>query len=382
MTDKERFLRCMSYESVDRVPLLDLGFWAETLDAWRKEGLPDDVKVPHTDSFFGMDGFMRFYVSPEATDAHCLVDRGMVVQEGIRVGLVPLFEERVIEDLGGQEIFQCGDGALLRRHKRMSSIPFHMGHLLKDKRSWEQHYAPKLDPTTGERYPKNWAPLLKTAKDTDREHILLLPGGSLYGWLRNWMGLENVSLALHDDPVWFEKMVDTVFHCILGVLKKTLDRGGTYDACLFWEDMCYNHGPLISPTHFRRLLSPRYEAICRFLEGHGVRTIIVDTDGRVNEIVPLFLNAGVNCLLPIEIGTTGMDPVSLRREFGRDLRIIGGVDKRILSRGPSAIDEEVRRLRPLMEEGGFIPTCDHKVPPDVPYVHYCHFLRCLGAWPS
>ena len=79
MTGRDRFLRCMAYDPVDRVPLLDVGFWAETLDAWRAQGLPSDVLLTNTDSFFGMDGFMRFYVSPEATDGHCLVDRKSVV---------------------------------------------------------------------------------------------------------------------------------------------------------------------------------------------------------------------------------------------------------------------------------------------------------------
>ena len=79
-------------------------------------------------------------------------------------------------------------------------------------------------------------------------------------------------------------------------------------------------------------------------------------------------------MYPIEIGTWGADPVRYRREYGRQLLMMGGFDKHILARSKQAIEAEIRRLAPLVEEGGFIPFCDHRVPPDVPYEHYLHYL--------
>lgn len=381
MNARERFRATMIYAPRDRVPLIDLGFWAETLGTWRGQGLPAGIGPAQTDRYFGMDGFWRYYLSPEATDGHALMDRGMVTGEGIRVGLTPMFDQKVLCDEGDREVVQLGDGTRVRRHKAMSSIPQHVGHLLTDRASWQTHYKPRLDPGSPQRCPTDWSAFDAVANDPTRDHLLVLPGGSLYGWMRNWMGVEAVSLLIYDDPGLFEEVVDTVAATIATVLQRVLARGGHFDACLLSEDMAYNHGPLISPAHFRRFLAPRYRRITEVLHRGGVETVIVDSDGRLDELIPLWLDVGINTVLPLEIGTTGADPVAYRQRFGRELRIIGGFDKRILARSREAIDRELDRLTPVVEEGGYIPACDHKVPPDVPLDHYRHFLaRCREKW--
>jgi len=340
--------------------------------------MPPEVDRRTTDAYFGMDGFMRFYLSPEATDGSSLIDRGMIVPEGVRVGLTPFFPEKVLQDIGDQEVVQKADGTRVRRHRRMSSIPVQEDHLLHDRASWETHYRPRLDPESRERFPEDWNRFDHVSQDSSREHILVLPGGSLYGWLRNWMGMEAVSYLVYDDPILFEEMVETVCDCIHGTLTHVLERGGSFDACLFWEDMAYNAGPLLSPAHFERFILPRYRRLTGLLRKHGVEHVMVDSDGRIEDLIPLWLEAGVNTVLPLEIGTTGADPIEYRKRFGRDLRIIGGFDKRILADSKKAIETEVDRLTPLVEEGGYIPTCDHNVPPDVSLENYRHFLDLAG----
>lgn len=375
MTPRERFLRTMNYGPRDRAPLIDLGFWAETIEAWHQTGLPADIDNRSADSFFGTDGFWRYYLSPEQTDGGGLCDRGMIVPEGIRIGLMPFFEKRQLQDLGDQEILQIGDGTRIRRHKTMSSIPAHEAYLLTDRATWKRYYRDRLDPATPERYPRDWHLLDQLAGEAGRDHLLILPAGSLYGWIRNWMGVEGVSYLIYDDPAFFEEMIETITACILEVLARVLARGGIYDAAFYWEDMSYNGGPLISPRHFEHYLVPRYRRINELLHHHGITQIIVDSDGRLDELIPGWLDCGVNCVLPFEIGTTGADPLAYRRRFGRDLRMIGGFDKRILAASPEAIDREVQRLTPLVAEGGFVPACDHKIPPDVSLTNYRHYLE-------
>jgi len=104
----------------------------------------------------------------------------------------------------------------------------------------------------------------------------------------------------------------------------------------------------------------------------------VDCDGLIDSLLPLWLESGVNCMFPIEIGTWGADPVKFRRQYGRDLLMMGGFDKHVLARSKKAITQEIERLAPLVDEGGFIPMPDHRVPPDVPlenYIHYCEMAR-------
>ncbi len=109
--------------------------------------------------------------------------------------------------------------------------------------------------------------------------------------------------------------------------------------------------------------------------------IFVDCDGKIDALLPLWLETGVNCMFPIEVGTWGADPVKLRREYGRDLRMLGGFDKHILAQGKDEIVREVERLAPLVEDGGFIPFCDHRVPPDVPLANYrCYVEAARQVW--
>jgi uroporphyrinogen decarboxylase len=188
------------------------------------------------------------------------------------------------------------------------------------------------------------------------------------------MGVENLSLVLYDDPAWFEEMVTTVADCIIGTLTRVLETGGQFDGCSMWEDMCYNAGPLMSPKHFKRFLVPHYRRIADLLHKYDVDVIWLDCDGNIDKLMPLWLDAGINCMFPVEIGTWGADPIRYRQEYGKDLLMMGGVSKRLLARSKEEIGAEIRRLLPLVEEGGFIGFCDHRVPPDVPLENYMFYL--------
>jgi len=138
--------------------------------------------------------------------------------------------------------------------------------------------------------------------------------------------------------------------------------------------MCYGSGPLISPETFRRVIQPAYTQVCGLCREHGVDTIWVDTDGKLDQLIPPFLEAGVNCMYPFEVGTWGADPIEYRRRFGRRLLMAGGFDKRLLARGPEAIEPEIERLKPLVDEGGYLPFCDHYVPPDVSLESFLFYI--------
>jgi uroporphyrinogen decarboxylase len=257
----------------------------------------------------------------------------------------------------------------------MGSIPHPESHLLTDRESWEKYYKPRLDPDNPARYPADWDERVKVWKDPNRPYLAALSGGSLYGWLRNWMGMENVSYLVYDDPKLFEEMVTTIADCVIGTLTRVLKTGGQFDGCSMWEDMAYNAGPLLSPAHFKRYLVPQYRRITDLLRSYGVDVIWLDCDGNIEKLIPLWLDAGVNCMFPLEIGTWGADPVRYRREYGKDLLLMGGFDKHILAQGKEAIAAEVDRLAPLVDEGGYISFCDHRVPPDVTLENYVFFLE-------
>lgn len=358
MTDRERFLATMQYRPRDRSPICDFGFWPETIEIWHDQGLPASITGGHdttsTNQFFGMDQYYG----------------GLFPG----VGLCPTFESKVIEDRGDHELLQQGDGVVVLKKKFMSSIPEHHRHLLVDRASWNAHYKWRLDPDTPQRYP-NWDDARKIWSDPHYPHPLSLGGGSLFGWLRDWMGIENVSYLLYDDPALFEEMVTRIADLVVEVHRRTFAAGGRVDICCMWEDMCYNSGPLLSPDSFKKYLVPQYTRITAQLRQHGCNIIWIDCDGKIDELIPGWLAAGVNCMFPIEVGTWGADPVQYRKQYGKELLMMGGFDKHILAKGRAAIEKEIYRLTPLVEEGGFIPFCDHRVPPDVPLANYMFYLE-------
>jgi uroporphyrinogen decarboxylase-like protein len=351
MNARERFHATMHYQPRDRSPIMDFGFWSETLVIWQDYGLP---RGANTDAFFGMDP--QWIVAP------------------INTHLCPGFEHVVLEDRGETEVVRDGDGVTKEQRKFLGSIPRHLDHTLKDRQSWEREFKGRLDGTDPRRYPPNWLDLVKRYTDSERDYPLGINAGSLYGWIRNWMGLEAVSMLVYDDLALFAEMVETVAECVMAAITPALETGIQFQYALMWEDMCYRAGPLLSPKLFREVLVPQYQRITALLKKHGVDVVIIDCDGDISQLVPLWLEGGVNTMFPLEIGAWAADPIAYRRQYGRDLLMVGGVGKRILAGPQPEITREVERLAPLVEEGGYIPTPDHRVPPDVPLDNYLFYL--------
>ncbi|MBC7289285.1 MAG: hypothetical protein H5T86_14850, partial [Armatimonadetes bacterium] len=180
----------------------------------------------------------------------------------------------------------------------------------------------------------------------------------------------------YDDPPFVEEMMDAFADFIVAMMGQILEYT-TIEVFGFWEDMAYKTGPLISPELARRYMLPRYSRVVEFLRGRGVEFISLDSDGNVAALIPVWLDAGINVLYPFEV-QAGMDVVEVRRRYGRHLRMWGGIDKRALAKGPEAIDAELERVRPLVDEGGYVAAPDHGLPPDVPFANYCYFMDSLG----
>jgi len=371
MNDRERFSSIMHYRPVDRCPIRDFGFWDETLLVWKQYGLPQSVRGGTSE--YGLPGSVRGTIS---TDDFFGMDRARLC--GGIVELWPFFEEEVLEDRGGTEIVRNRDGVVVERSKIMGAIPRHLHHLLKDRQSWEQHYKPRMSPDDPRRITSEgiWGRWIEEWTRPERDYPLSIYSGSLYGRQRDWFGLQRISEIIYDDPALFEEIVETWADVAVAVIDKVCGEFGVRpESANLWEDMCYSGGPLISPRTFERVLAPRYRRIVDALHRYGIDVIYVDCDGKIDKLLPLWLDAGVNCMFPVEVGTWRADPVEYRKRYGKDLLIMGGFDKRILAGSKRSISDEVERLAPTVEAGGFIPFCDHLVPPDVPLSNYLHYVN-------
>ncbi|MCK4909803.1 MAG: hypothetical protein KAS70_07880 [Planctomycetes bacterium] len=204
--------------------------------------------------------------------------------------------------------------------------------------------------------------------------------GSMMGDIRDWMGVVNVSYLMHDDPDVYGDMVNTIADLTCwGVDQVVPKMKSKPDMGHGWEDICGKSGPLVSPKIFKKYVAPGYIKVRRKLEEYGIKLLSIDSDGDVEQLVGPWFEAGVNVQFPIEIGTWQADPMKYRKKYGKELRIIGGINKLELEKGPAAIDAEIARRIPLMEDGGFIPMPDHLITPDTSLENYKYYLEKIRS---
>jgi uroporphyrinogen decarboxylase len=350
MTVREKLLAVYRGQPGDRLPNVEFGYWALTLERWHACGLPPEVCTDaRAELHFGLEGITIFEELP------------------VRDGLHPAFDRRVLSQQADRQVIIDEEGNTCEVLSDTSSMPKYLRYGLQSREDWARLRSERLDPLHPGRVGDVPAMLRRAAGSG-------LPSffhaGSLYGWLRNWMGVEGISIALMADRGWVEEMMEHLTGLTLSLIERAVPAQGV-DLAWWWEDMCYNRGPLISPKLFADLMVPRYRRITDALRAHGIEINVLDCDGRIHELVPGWLEAGINCMFPLEAAHT--DPFQLRREHP-DVLLLGAVDKRALIAGPKAIDAEIARLRPLVNQGRFIPCVDHRVPPDVTYDNYRYYL--------
>jgi hypothetical protein len=351
VTVRDQLLAVLRGQTTARIPNVEFGYWTTTLTAWHGQGLPATVTTDGVaELHFGLDGITLFEEMP------------------IRNGIFPSYERTVLSREGDREIIRDEEGNICEVISGAATMPRYITFGLETRMDWERLRKERLDPDTAGRIGDLDA-CLRRAQISGRPSFF--HAGSLYGWLRNWMGVEAFSVALMTDRPWVEEMMEHLTQLTLTMIDRALPARGV-DLGWWWEDMCYNRGPLLSPRVFEELMVPRYQRITRALEKHGIDINVLDCDGRIYELAPGWLEAGINCMFPLEVAHT--DAFKLRKDLPSVL-LLGGVDKRALIAGRSAIDAEIERLRPLIEQGRFVPCVDHRVPSDVTYANYCYYLE-------
>ena len=372
LTSRERFLRTMRYQSVDRMPYRQPGLWGQTMDRWLGEGMPLIEDVEH---LVGAQGLL-------SGSEYFGLDRWGYVD--VRLDAQPHFPETVIEETGRYRVFIDEEGSTRRGLKtdeahgvRMSMDTF-LDFPAKTREEWAQ-FKQRFDPCTPLRYPTFWDEKVRIWKQ--RDYPLVLPVNSeraygLYSWLRRCMGTVKACTIFYDDPGFAEELLDFYTDFTIETIHRAL-HDVDIDCYNIFEDMAGKGGPLVGPEFFKKFMLPRYRRFVDFLRSHGVEFISLDSDGDVRVLIPLLVEAGINCLWPLEVAAD-MDPLELRKEYGRDLRLWGGIDKRELAKGRKEIETELLRKVPaLIEDGGCIPHLDHDAPPDIPFDNFLYYLEVL-----
>ncbi len=383
MNLRERFLLTVHFQKPDSIPNFEIGFWDETIERWHREGLPSYVCQVSSGSCLPINAQRRVPgLGSSCMDGCSSGVVGITQYFGMDVhartpipvntrGPIPPLGPKIIKDEGETVVELNELGVMLRRRKKFSTIPQFIRFPVKTLKDFEEIKF-RFNPKSPERYPKDWNRLVKTYRG--RDYPLAIVFNGFFWQLRALMGLRNLCIAFYRDPELVREIVDFWAEFNIQVARRAVEEVEV-DCAYFFEDMAYRKSSMISPEMFRRFILPCYKRCTDFLREHGIDTIFVDSDGNLNDLIPLFLEGGVNGVFPVEV-MAGNDPIALRRKYGKRLVIFGGIDKYALVHGPEAISRELERKLPyLLSEGGYIPAVDHLISPDVSLKNFKYYVQ-------
>jgi uroporphyrinogen decarboxylase len=378
MNEKERFLRTLRFQEPDRAPLWEaVGIWPESLEKWFDEGYPKDA---YLSKYWGFewDGRITNYWNLHSFFGF---DRRDLVS--VDSGLLPRFLTRTVKETAAYRLSTNEYGVTLKEKLDGTSIPQFIEFPVKNREDFRK-IKPLYDPDDPARYPKHsglncradksWKELVEEYNSADYPVGLLVIG--FFAQPREWMGLENFLLSFYDDPAFVGEMMEFWGDFCLAMAGRVLSEVNV-DFLKIWEDMAFKTASLLSPKFIREYMMPQYKRIVDFVRSKGVDIIFVDSDGNCDELIPLYLESGINGIYPLEV-KAGNDPVAVRKKYGTDLFFFGGIEKEILAGSTRGIEEEVLKKVPsLLESGGYIPSIDHAVPSNSTLKNYMFYIDLL-----
>jgi uroporphyrinogen decarboxylase len=375
MAPRERFIRVLTYQAVDRIPFSPGGPRESTLKAWRTQGLPDLPKgVGWFDYLCEQIGVHR---DPAPAVAPPRLD--------VDFRMIPQFEEKVLEHRAGHYVVQDWKGNIC---EIADTFDVTYLRLAKDfvTRRWIRCPVENRDDWEAmkTRYRLDAPGRLLSPADllsrgqalASRDHVLSVFVNGPFWQLREWCGFEGLCFLMAEQPDFVMEMAEFWQRFVTDVLERILS-AVVVDHLFINEDMAYKEHAMISPAMVRRFCQPSWRAWSAQCRRAGVPVIEIDSDGFVGELIPLWIESGVNVNSPLEVAA-GNDINAYVARFSQSMGYNGGVDKRKMAAGGKELHDELARLAPAIRTGGYIPGCDHGVPSDVSWPNFVDYARQLA----
>ena len=369
MTPRERYREALLFGKPDKVPLNPGGPRESTLAVWRQQGLPEGVN--YYDTLLEILGIEKEKTKPQ-------------VGLGVSFRMIPTFEEKVLEHKDGHYIVQDWMGAIteisdkydytyIRSAKDFVTRKWHK-FPVETREDWEEMKR-RYNPNTPGRHPQDFDSRGEALRE--RDYVTMFVFNGPFWQLREWCGMQNLCMMMIERPDFVEEMIDFWIEFVSQTMTPILSHVEV-DNIIISEDMAFKAHSMISPQMARRFLLPAYERWIPEIKASGCPLITLDSDGYIAELIPLWIEADINCCIPIEVAA-GNDIVEYRRTFGNKMAYLGGIDKRAMAKGGEEMEEEVMRVvPPLLEEGGYIPGCDHGVPANISWPNFIEYTRLLA----
>ena len=359
----------MTFGNPDRIPFAPGGGRESTKARWHAEGLPEGKDpTAHLMEVLGIE--------PEPPTRPG-------VSLGVNFLMMPQFEEKALEHKDGHYIVQDWKGNICEisdrfdvsylRHARDFCTRRWIKCPVANRDDWEQMKTRYRLDTPG-RFPDDLAERCKQA--ADRDWVLSVGWSGPFWQMREWCGFEGLCMMMIDQPDLVGQMAEFWMEFVSSVLGRILEQVAP-DSVHISEDMAYKAKAMISPAMVRRFCMPSWRRWSKQCGDAGVPVIDLDSDGFVGELIPIWIESGINVCDPIEVAAHN-DINEFRRRFGHAMAYRGGVDKRAIAKGGRVLGEEMKRLEPAVKDGGYIPGCDHAVPGDVSWANFVEYARLLA----
>jgi len=371
MNPRERYIAALTFGSPDKVPFTPGGGRESTRRAWEQQGLPAGANpMAVAREILG--------IAEETTQP--------VVSLGVDLKMVPQFEEKVLEHKNGHYVVQDWMGAIteisdefdytyIRSARDFVTRKWHK-FPVQNRDDWE-NMKWRYDIDAPGRFPDDFEDRCRNLAQRDYVHRIQVNGP--FWQIREWCGFEGLCMMTVEDPEFVMEMAEFWMEFVSGTLARILERA-ELDALGISEDMAYKAHSMISPAMSREFLQPSYRRWVEQVRAAGCSVIDLDSDGYIGELIPVWMEVGINVCSPIEVAAHN-DIVEFRRHFGTQMGYYGGIDKRAMAKGGTVLEDELKRvIPPLFEQGGYIPSCDHGIPSDVSWANYVEYCRLLAQY--
>jgi len=378
---RERFNDAIHFRKVDCLPWIE-NIYDETVIEWIKQGLPvERLAVIEWEMGRGgtqlinwpaLKGFNPYPLFGCQSFFGCLVP--------VDVGPIPRFKQQLLNVTERYSEFLTETGARARRSRTGGytwySMPMFVEFPVKDRATWHE-YRKRLNPYDPKRYPKDWnnEAYIK-ALETYQAGNTMLRFNGFYGFGAELMGIPTFNIMFYKDPELMHDMIEYWEYYTIETIRSAVEiLRDKIDVIYWWEDMADRHGPCVSPKLFKEFFLPHYKRVTGFLNKNKIDRIMMDSDGNLNLILDLIVDAGITGLWPLEVNA-GMNAISVREKYGDKLFLVGNLDKAELMKGGEAMKKEVdSKLLPLKEMGGYVPGADHLIPTEFTLVKFNEYTE-------
>lgn len=189
-------------------------------------------------------------------------------------------------------------------------------------------------------------------------------GFCLYERAWSLRGMEKFLVDMASSPAFAHELLDRICAVNLDLVAQACEH--PIDCVRFGDDWGAQRGLIMGPVMWREFIKPRMARMIDACHSYG-KTAFLHSDGDIQEVIPDLVEIGLDILNPVQPDV--MDIYSIKREFGEDLTLLGGVSVQNLLPNSSAdeVRHEIRRLlRDVGAGGGFIIAPTHLLGPDIP----------------